>query len=112
MRGQPYSFRQEYLGEVGSMKMPEADRVALYYHIICEMFDRAVCGYRDPEGDAHPTTMQEYVAINRHALEVRRQLLAAHPALTEESFMAAIQEYVGHYSTDGMIDLLRRESAE
>ena len=101
-------FAQQFLGEFATMEMPPEDRLALYYHVRCERFDRVVCPMRDISGDARPVTTHETALINQHASEVLRQLAAAHPDLPAGRLRHAISRYGQRYTTEEMEKMLER----
>lgn len=77
-------FAQQYLGEFATMEMPLADRLAIYYHLRCEAFDRAVCNiaalmvtrslYLRGRGAPSRETQERYGS------NLRRRSLPCHPA--------------------------------
>jgi hypothetical protein len=101
-------FAQQYLGEFATREMPLEDKLALYYHVRCEAFDRVLCSQRDPWGDARPVTTSQLAAINQNALEVRAQLLSAFPQVDRGRFALAIREYGERYTTEAMQAMLDR----
>lgn len=81
---------------MGTFEISEKDRflydLAQQYHERCEAYDQTVCtGRRD--GIAIPRDSEQLGLINRHALQVRRELLQQVLAkgLTKNDFIRAIQ---------------------
>lgn len=101
-------FAQQYLGEFATMEWPLEDRLACWYHVRCEMFDRSVSAVRDPWGDAVPTRPGQWARMNANAEEVVCQLEAAHPELPRGKIRYAIRRYGQRYTTARMIEMLER----
>jgi len=95
-------FAQQFLSPHATMEMPIEDRLALFYHLTCERFDRTVCHGRDAFGDAVPTEGWQRTVINANAEEVLRQLVRAIPEVPEGKLRYAIRRYGDRYSTAQM----------
>ncbi len=90
--------RREMYGEwtTESVEDQALRQLAEEYHASCDAYDRCVCSGISPRtGEAMPVNPEEYGLINRHAREVRRDLMerANAQGLTEEQVSDAIRRY-------------------
>lgn len=96
-------FVQEFLGipQIPTERDRFLDRLAEEYHERTEAFDRRVCS-GEKDGVAMPTNGRESGQINRHALQVRKELLERGMGygITSKELHRAIQRHGQHGKTE------------
>lgn len=104
-------FAQQYLCEASTLEMPLDQRLAIYYHLQCEYFDRMVCSDRDAFGDAQPSSQMQRAEINRHAEWMIRQILHDYPDVDERYLRMQISKYGSRYTTKRLEEMYEHLSS-
>lgn len=93
----PEQYQALFLGEFSiEGQDPDLVKLADEYHQRAEAYDRTVCtGPMGPDG-IMPATHAELAAINRHADQLRRELVdrALRAGFTAEQFKEAMMHYI------------------
>jgi hypothetical protein len=105
-------FAQQYLGEFSTMEMPLDEKMAIYYHVRCENYDRMICRARDAWGDAKVTRPWELSNVNQHAEWVIREILRAYPELPNGRLRYAIRKYGERYTPAALEEMWAKIEAE
>lgn len=99
-------FAQHYLSEASTLEMPLEQRLAIYYHVVCEHFDRMVCSDRDVFGDAQPSSQMQRAEINRNAEWMIRQILYDNQECNARELRLQISKYGSRYTTKRLEEML------
>lgn len=91
------TFQQEYLcswpyNEETLELHKRMDEAAEEYEHRCESFDRVVCQFRNEQDIAMPLNSYEAGAINKHALKVRKEIMAKY-SLSPKRFHEALRRW-------------------
>lgn len=108
----PTDFAAQFLNESSVLEMPLEDKMAIYYHVRCEHYDRMVCRARDPFGDAKVTRPWELSSTNEHAGWVIREITRAYPELPPGRLRYTISKYGERYTTEAMEQMWAKIEAE
>lgn len=67
--------------------------LAKEYHDRCDAYDRQVCTGKNRYGEPMPATSYQYAAINKHAIEVLKDIKKRAVGLPLDLLMTAIRGY-------------------
>jgi hypothetical protein len=88
------SFLREYLGDFKPSKhSTRLFNIAQEYHRRCDEYDRFACWRRDICGKPIPIMPGEFVAINKHAISVYRELIGRNQDISPLEIVRAIRDY-------------------
>lgn len=89
------SFMRHYQGEFTQQPRTPLDDLAREYYERAEAYDRTVCTGPICDGSILPATGEEFVLINRHAIELHRELArrANQMGHTDQQLRQAMRKY-------------------
>lgn len=86
-------LKQLLCGDFDNDEQQRLYEIAKKYHDACDNFDKHVCSITNERGVAMPRNREEYIAVNRNALRVRRGLISENPDILPIEIQRAISNY-------------------